>query len=186
MNGTVVHASGARNSFLFFPPSGTQRKELRRGRSKSLHGCTVILLLISPGWKSLASVWESWNRLQRERVFYADLRGGKGQKGEQTSDVGAASCCYFLQEKGLIESRRTGEEVCAGCRGFQLPVRPSKVSSVVSLLSKWLRIVAGFSGGFPNVFASCQRGQLQGPRRLTNCSRVCVRLPRTTTEKGHS
>lgn len=121
MNGTVVRARRIRSarflSFFFFFSSGAQRKDLRRGRSKSLHGSAVILILVSPGGNvsfgnhgTLFSV--------SERVFYAERWAKKGEKWTRTSDVGAASCCYFLQEKEVIKPRKTGDRFVQDAGGF--------------------------------------------------------------------
>lgn len=164
MNGTVVRVRRVKSAhFLFFFRSA-QRKDFRRGRSKSVHGSAVILLRVSPGGNvSLGNHGTLFG--VSGRVFYAAQRAKRGEKWTRTSDVGAASCCYFPSRKGGDLTEKERGSVCAGCRGFQLPVSPNKVSPVLSLPSLGEN-VEGFSRGFPNVFASCQRGQLQGPRRL--------------------
>lgn len=112
-------ASGARFSFLFFffsPFSGGQRKDFGRGRSKSLHGSAVILLLVSPGGN--ASFGNHGTLfIVSERVFYAERWAKRGEKWTRTSDVGAASWCYFLQEKEVIKARKTGDPLVKDAGG---------------------------------------------------------------------
>lgn len=144
MNGTVVRARRARSAHFFFSFSGAQRKDFRRGRSKSLHAKAAILLLVSPGGK--VSFGNKWNTLQCERTrLLRRTVGEKGTKVDAHFRRWSSELLLLSPRKGVIKSRETVFAVCAGCRRFQLPVSPNKVSSVLSLLlSKWLRIVGRF------------------------------------------
>lgn len=92
---------------FFFSFSGAQRKDFGRGRSKSLHGNAVILLLVSPGGNVSFGNHGTLFGVS-ERVFYAERWAKRGEKWTRTSDARVASCCYFLQEKEVIEPRKTG------------------------------------------------------------------------------
>lgn len=90
---------------------------MRRGRSKSLHGSAVILLLVSPGGN--VSFGNHGTLLSVSgRVFYAKQLAKRGGKWTRTSDVGAASCCYFVQETEVIKPRKTGDQFVQDAGGF--------------------------------------------------------------------
>lgn len=67
--------------FFFFSFSGAQRKDFGRGRSKSLHGNAVILLLVSPGGNVSFGNHGTLFGVS-ERVFYAERWAKK--KGEKS------------------------------------------------------------------------------------------------------
>lgn len=120
-------ASGARSP----PPSSSaahRGKILRRGRSESVHGSAVILLLVSAGGNVSFGNHGTLFGVS-ERVFYAERWAQRGRKVDAHFRRRGSELVLLSPRKRAGYTEKDRGSACAGCRGFPLPVSPNKVSS---------------------------------------------------------
>lgn len=146
MNGTVMRAQHQERA-NFFPAA--QRKDFWRGRRKgSTWGSFAFCTQYDPG-KTLSRPLENHETpLSVRECVFLRRTGKRGIKWTRAL-VRWIHWLLPVSPSERIQQRRTGGEVCAGCRVYQLPVSQTLIEITTPLF------LSGLSLRWPQTASAC-------------------------------